>query len=887
MCLSSAAIFCRSSELGGLRFFLKLVKASGAGVVKVRSDLLPLLCGHRGGGLSIGVRAAGLRPRRWEIVVATGRVPKRRRACAATILGQGNRTVQRFWTSRGFNLQASMPMRRLLCRSAMAFSVTPSPSGSVPGVGAGCRGVEGIIVPGGEGPDCKLLFSSEVFFVIDQDLCASLLISEVLFPPNPVAIFCPIACEMPPHERKAPPARRMLALPAVCPCEAISPGTLLASLLTLAADVAGRDAGTFPVLQRGAGDALRITRVLLAFLEELREASPLPGAAVLGLSELHVAMQKLRFLLADCARRGARLWVLMNAELVASELRFFLGSVATAMDALPADVVGASVEAQELARLVSEQAWRAVVRPDADDSRSAWSVRSMLTKFKSSATPHAEDVRMVLGRVGITTWWDCAEEVAFLEAELLERLEDGRENDNDLVLISGLMAFLVYCRVVLFDRVDTKKADKAAAPEPTPAASCCCTAWANQDTLLCPITLELMTDPVTVATGQTYDRTSIKRWVKSGCRTCPVTGEKLRSAQFVPNVAVRGIVDQLLISNGASLHGQPSSKHRSAVDKTVAAFGPAAAGGVRLAAACLIARLSRGTPDEQKKAAYEVRKLAKRNVFHRACLVEADAVPWLLHLLSSTDASVQDNAVASLLNLSKHTDGRRALVEAGGLSLIVDAVNVAAKVEAQQNAAAILFYLSSNSDYCKEIGRIPEAIPTLVHLMREGTYRGRKNALVSLYGVLQGADSIAKAVSAGAVAVLANLLSSDREDIVNDSVALLARIAEQSAGVTAVLASSELVTRLVDFLGASSSRSGKDHCVALLASLCQHGGDKVAALMGKMPGLMPALYALIADGSPVAGKRARWLINEIHRVYEQRQPPPQVAPPAGDRVIRV
>jgi hypothetical protein len=75
--------------------------------------------------------------------------------------------------------------------------------------------------------------------------------------------------------------------------------------------------------------------------------------------------------------------------------------------------------------------------------------------------------------------------------------------------------------------------------------------------------------------------------------------------------------------------------------------------------------------------------------------------------------------------------------------------------------------------------------------------------------------------------------------------------------------------------------------VSLLASLCRHGGDKVVALMGKMPALMPALYALMADGSPVAGKRARWLINEIHRVYEHRQPPPPVAPPAGDRVIRV
>uniref|UniRef100_M8BIS0 U-box domain-containing protein 19 n=1 Tax=Aegilops tauschii TaxID=37682 RepID=M8BIS0_AEGTA len=170
--------------------------------------------------------------------------------------------------------------------------------------------------------------------------------------------------------------------------------------------------------------------------------------------------------------------------------------------------------------------------------------------------------------------------------------------------------------------------------------------------------------------------------------------------------------------------------------------------------------------------------------------------------------------------------------------------------------------------------------------MRDGTYRGRKNALVSLHGVLHGASSIGKSVTAGAVGVPPTLLPGDREDLANDSVALLARIGEQPAGATAILASSELVTGLVDFLGASASRSGKDHCVALLASLCLHGGDKVVALMGKMTALMPALYALIADGSPLANKKARWLINEIHRVYEQRQPLP-VAPPAGDRVIRV
>ncbi|TKW10259.1 hypothetical protein SEVIR_6G150600v4 [Setaria viridis] len=705
----------------------------------------------------------------------------------------------------------------------------------------------------------------------------------------------------PPHERGQPPSRRrMLALPAVCPCEAIAPAPLLASLLSLAADAAaGSRVGALPALRGAAREAVRIAGLLLAFLEAVRDAAsddgaPLPEAAVLGLSELHVALQKLRLLLADCGRKGARLWVLMNAETAASELRVVMGSVATAVEVLPEGVAAASDEARELAGMVSAHAWRAAarLRPDLEDGRAARGVRSVLARFAGGATPDAEDARHVLARVGAATWSGCAEEAAFLEAEMLERLETGGEDDNDLVLIAGLLAFLLYCRVVLFDRIDDS--DNKAAAVARPAARCA--AWINPEALQCPITLELMTDPVTVATGQTYDRASIKKWIKSGCRTCPVTGERLRSAELVPNAAARGIIEQLLLSRGVVPPHEPSGKHRCAVDRTASPFGAAAAGGARLAAAFLVARLSRGAPEQQRKASYEARKLSKRNVFYRACLVEAGAVPWLLHLLSSADATVQDNAVAGLLNLSKHPAGRAALVEAGGVGLIVDAVNVAGRVEARQNAAAVLFYLSSNPEYCEEISRIPEAIPTLVGLARDGAYRGRKNALVSLYGLLQCADAHGRAVSAGAVAALAGLLlgsaavgggGSEGDDLAVDAVALLARLAEQPSGARAVAASTELVTRLVDFLGESASRSAREHCASLLAALGRHGGDRVLALLGKLPALMPALYALIADGTPQAVRKARWLVNEIHQHYEQRHQP--AAPPAtGDhRIIRV
>lgn len=59
---------------------------------------------------------------------------------------------------------------------------------------------------------------------------------------------------------------------------------------------------------------------------------------------------------------------------------------------------------------------------------------------------------------------------------------------------------------------------------------------------VCPVSMELMVDPVIVATGHTYDRVCIERWLQQGNRTCPVTGVKLRHLELTPNFALRNAV---------------------------------------------------------------------------------------------------------------------------------------------------------------------------------------------------------------------------------------------------------------------------------------------------------------------------------------------------------
>ncbi|XP_057971172.1 U-box domain-containing protein 25-like [Malania oleifera] len=62
----------------------------------------------------------------------------------------------------------------------------------------------------------------------------------------------------------------------------------------------------------------------------------------------------------------------------------------------------------------------------------------------------------------------------------------------------------------------------------------------------CPISLDLLTDPVTLCTGQTYDRSSIEKWLATGNHTCPVTMQKLHDPSMVPNHTLRHLIYQWL-----------------------------------------------------------------------------------------------------------------------------------------------------------------------------------------------------------------------------------------------------------------------------------------------------------------------------------------------------
>ncbi|KAK9829566.1 hypothetical protein WJX72_006523 [[Myrmecia] bisecta] len=67
----------------------------------------------------------------------------------------------------------------------------------------------------------------------------------------------------------------------------------------------------------------------------------------------------------------------------------------------------------------------------------------------------------------------------------------------------------------------------------------------TEDAVSCPITQEVMQDPVVCADGHTYERIAIAAWLKVH-DTSPMTNEPLEHKRLIPNVAVRQVVGLFL-----------------------------------------------------------------------------------------------------------------------------------------------------------------------------------------------------------------------------------------------------------------------------------------------------------------------------------------------------
>jgi hypothetical protein len=80
--------------------------------------------------------------------------------------------------------------------------------------------------------------------------------------------------------------------------------------------------------------------------------------------------------------------------------------------------------------------------------------------------------------------------------------------------------------------------------------------------LTCPITGEILIDPVVAADGHTYERQAIERWLQDH-QTSPLTNAALTSKQLLPNLRLKAIAEEARRERDRDQKNGNGAKHPS------------------------------------------------------------------------------------------------------------------------------------------------------------------------------------------------------------------------------------------------------------------------------------------------------------------------------------
>ncbi|XP_061358616.1 U-box domain-containing protein 13-like isoform X2 [Gastrolobium bilobum] len=527
-----------------------------------------------------------------------------------------------------------------------------------------------------------------------------------------------------------------------------------------------------------------------------------------------------------------------------------------ALGGISYDKLDISDEVKEQVELVLAQFTRAKGRVDAPDIELYEDLLSLYDKTSDAATDSSV-IRRLAEKLQLNGIVDLTQEsVALHEMVAASGGDPGSSIEKMSILLKKIK-----------ESAQTENLDVDDNVGGNSLSSSCCKQGKNEmnhqppaipDDFRCPISLELMKDPVIVSTGQTYERSCIEKWLEAGHGTCPKTQQTLSSTVLTPNYVLRSLIAQWCEVNGIEPPKRPSS---SRLSKSASTCSPAERSKIEN----LLQKLTSGNPEDQRSAAGEIRLLAKRNADNRVAIAEAGAIPLLVGLLCMPDSRIQEHAVTALLNLSICENNKGSIISAGAVPGIVHVLKKGS-MEARENAAATLFSLSVIDENKVTIGS-SGAIPPLVTLLSEGTQRGKKDAATALFNLCIYQGNKGKAVRAGVIPTLMRLLTEPGGGMVDEALAILAILASHPDGKAAIR-SAEAVPVLVEVIGNGSPRN-KENAAAVLVHLCS--GDQQYLAQAHELGVNGPLLELAQNGTDRGKRKAAQLLERMSRFLEQQQ----------------
>ncbi|KAH0990708.1 hypothetical protein GBA52_002191 [Prunus armeniaca] len=583
---------------------------------------------------------------------------------------------------------------------------------------------------------------------------------------------------------------------------------------------------------------VRRMKLLLPLFEETRElGGPIPERGVAWLANLKKVLLMAKKLLKTC-NEGSKIYLALESEGIMVRFHAVHEKLSQALGGLP-DELCISDEVKEQIELMIMQLRRARKRTDTQDIELAMDIMVVLSK-KEDRNADSAIIERLAQKLDLHKIEDLNREAIAIRNLVKERGGPSGETTQQIIDLFNRFRQIAGMEAtnVIDDPVMPKMLEK-------------CPSLMIPHEFLCPITLEIMTDPVIVASGQTYDRESIQKWFDTNHRTCPKTRETLAHLSLAPNYALKNLIMQWCEKNNFQLPkketsaGQESSstEHKEEISS-------------------LVERLSSSQLEVQRKAVMKIRLISKENPENRILVAKSGGIPPLVQLLSYPDSKIQQHAVTALLNLSIDETNKKLITREEAIPAIIEVLQKGS-TEARENSAAALFSLSMLDENKETVGS-SDGIPPLVDLMQNGTIRGKKDAATALFNLSLNQENRSRAINAGIVPPLLQILKDRNLGMVDEALSIFLLLASHPDGRQEIGQLSFIET-LVEFIREGTPKN-KECATSVLLEL---GSNNSSFLLAALQfGVYEHLVEITRSGTNRAQRKANALMQLISKTEQ-------------------
>ncbi|CAH1435067.1 unnamed protein product [Lactuca virosa] len=406
--------------------------------------------------------------------------------------------------------------------------------------------------------------------------------------------------------------------------------------------------------------------------------------------------------------------------------------------------------------------------------------------------------------------------------------------------------------------------------------------------LRCPISLQLMYDPVIIASGQTYERVCIEKWFGNGHNTCPKTRQHLAHLCLTPNYSVKGLVANWCEQNGVLVpEGPPDSldvnywnisfsETESALVENIGSFNEGERDGDEDEAEAevlperFLSVLDRGDERKKLKVVDQIRHLSKDDEEARIFMGENGVVEALIRFFESSvherKIVAQESAAMALFNLSLNNNrNKENMVAAGVLPLLEEMI----RNSSSPAAVAALYMNLSSLEQAKPVIGSSDAIPFLIHILENGSEsESKSDALHAVYHLSTCNSNIQRLVSFGILNALQPLM--DDQTWSETVIAVLTNMANNLALAREEMVSAHgLVSGLSTVLDVGEPMV-QEQAAGCLLVLCTENDKCIQMVLQE--GVIPSLVAISANGT-VRGRQKAEKLLMLFREHRQREPP--------------